>query len=82
MSPRTMLWTSLVGLWLAVPPASAGNGTYDPVYPLETQSKPLFELLGSAEKVHYIGEGGHSVPWADLVRETLRWLDTYVGPVG
>ncbi len=57
------------------------NGRYDMIYPLETQSKPLFELLGSEEKFHYISDGGHNVPYLELIRETLRWLDTYVGPV-
>ncbi len=57
------------------------NGRYDPIYPLETQSKPLFALLGSEDKVHYIAEGGHSVPYVELIRETLIWLDAKVGPV-
>jgi dienelactone hydrolase len=57
------------------------NGRYDQIYPLETQSKPLFDLLGSEEKVHYIADGGHNVPYVDLIRESLRWLDRYVGLV-
>jgi serine/threonine protein kinase/predicted esterase len=57
------------------------NGRYDPIYPLETQSMPLFDMLGSEHKAHYIAEGSHNVPYVELVRESLRWLDTYVGPV-
>jgi hypothetical protein len=26
-------------------------------------------------------EGGHDVPRTELIKETLRWLDTYLGPV-
>jgi hypothetical protein len=25
--------------------------------------------------------GGHSVPRADMVKESLAWLDRYLGPV-
>ena len=59
------------------------NGQNDHIYPLETQSRPLYELLGTDEdeKDHYIAPGGHFVPQNDLIRESLRWLDTYVGPV-
>jgi hypothetical protein len=27
-----------------------------------------------------LGEGGHSVPRTQLVKETLAWLDRYFGP--
>ena len=56
------------------------SGQYDHIYPL-AQSRPLFELLGTDEKEQFIAPGGHFVPHDDLIRESLRWLDTYVGPV-
>ena len=59
------------------------NGEYDIVFPLETAQKPMFELLGTdpAHKKHYITKGGHVVPLDELIRETLDWLDRYLGPV-
>lgn len=59
------------------------NGRYDFVYPLETSQRPLFELLGTPEahKHHATFETPHHVPRADRVRETLAWLDKYLGPV-
>jgi hypothetical protein len=26
-------------------------------------------------------EGGHDVPRTELIKESLAWLDTYLGPV-
>lgn len=57
------------------------NGEFDPNVPLETAAKPFFELLGTpdAHKRHVIAPGGHFVPRAVLYRETLDWLDKYLG---
>jgi dienelactone hydrolase len=59
------------------------NGRYDFNAPLETNQRPLFRLLGSPEKdkKHVVFESGHVPPWPDVVRETLDWLDHYLGPV-
>lgn len=59
------------------------NGRYDMFFPLETSQKPLYQLLGTPEehKRHVVAEGGHDVPRTLLIRETLDWLDTYLGPV-
>lgn len=59
------------------------NGRYDYVFPLETSSRPMFELLGTAteHKRHVVSESGHFVPEAQRVRETLAWLDRYLGLV-
>jgi len=53
------------------------NGRYDHFFPVETSQEPLFELLGSdpADKRYFLSEGGHSVPFEDLVRETLAWYE-------
>jgi eukaryotic-like serine/threonine-protein kinase len=59
-------------------------GRYDYVLPLETAQRPLFERFGTrpADKRHAILEAGHTpLPRSDLVRETLEWLDRYLGPV-
>jgi hypothetical protein len=43
----------------------------------------MFKLLGTPaqDKRHVISEGGHFVPRPQLIRETLGWLDHYLGPV-
>ena len=59
------------------------NGKYDFFFPLETAQRPFFDALGTpAEKKKWIVyEGGHDVPRTQLIIETLRWLDTHLGPV-
>jgi eukaryotic-like serine/threonine-protein kinase len=51
--------------------------------PYETSQRPLFRLLGTPEKdkKHVVFDSGHVPPWPDVVRETLDWLDHYLGPV-
>jgi eukaryotic-like serine/threonine-protein kinase len=59
------------------------NGEHDIVFPLETAQKPLFDLLGTApaHKRHYTSPASHVVPRNELIKETLDWLDRYLGPV-
>jgi hypothetical protein len=59
------------------------NGRYDFVLPLETCQEPLFRLLGTPpqDKRHVLFESGHSVPYTPTFKETLDWLDHYLGPV-
>ena len=59
------------------------NGRYDFTEPFETSQQPLFRLLGSPakDKKHVVFDSGHVPPWPDVVRETLDWLDRYLGPV-
>jgi len=59
------------------------NGRYDFQAPLETQQRPLFDLLGSppAHKRHAVLEFGHALPIGDVALEMLPWLDRYLGPV-
>jgi dienelactone hydrolase len=59
------------------------NGKYDADFPFDTSQKPLFELLGTSpeEKRQFIYETGHFVPRNELIKETLNWLDKYLGPV-
>ena len=60
------------------------NGQFDNLGPLETSVRPFFALLGTPapDKRLFIAEGGHFVPRADLIRETLDWLDKYQGRPG
>ncbi len=59
------------------------NGRYDHFFPLEESQKPLFRLLGTPEKdkKHVVYDTGHAPPRKDFIRETLDWLDRYLGPV-
>ena len=59
------------------------NGRYDHFFPVESSQIPLFRLLGTPEKdkKHVIYDTGHAPPRKDFIRETLDWLDKYLGPV-
>ena len=59
------------------------NGKYDYFFPYETSQLPFFQLLGTPEenKRIFVYEGGHAVPSTQLIKETLAWLDRYLGPV-
>ena len=43
----------------------------------------MFEALGTPaeHKRHIISEGSHFVPRPLLIKESLDWLDRYLGPV-
>ena len=65
-------------------PALLLNGRYDFFFPVETSQLPLFRLLGTPEKdkKYVVYESGHGgMPVKAFVRESLAWLDTYLGPV-
>ena len=59
------------------------SGEYDSTYPLETAALPFFDYLSTpdANKRHVIASGGHLISSVDLTRETLDWLDRYLGVV-
>ncbi len=59
------------------------NGKYDFFFAYETSQLPFYELLGTPreDKKLFAYKGGHSVPRTQLVKETLAWLDRYLGPV-
>ena len=59
------------------------NGKHDMFFPLETSQKPMFNLLGTPakDKRIVICDTGHLVPRNEFVRESLAWLDKYLGAV-
>ena len=60
------------------------SGEQDDQFPLETSAKPFFRLLGTPDSTrkHVIARGSHFVePRSILIRESLDWLDKYLGPV-
>ena len=59
------------------------NGKFDFFYPTESSQLPMFRLFGVPEtqKRRRVYDTGHSIPRPELIRETLDWLDRYLGPV-
>jgi dienelactone hydrolase len=59
------------------------NGKYDTFFPLETSIIPLFNLLGTPEehKALKLYDTDHIPPKNEFIKETLAWLDKYLGPV-
>jgi formylglycine-generating enzyme required for sulfatase activity/dienelactone hydrolase len=60
------------------------NGRYDNLVGLERGIKPMFRLLGTpaSDKRLILYDTDHIPPKAEYVKETLAWLDRYLGPVG
>jgi dienelactone hydrolase len=59
------------------------NGKYDTIFPVETSAKPMFDLLGTPaqDKQLKLYETDHLPPRNEFIKETLAWLDRYLGPV-
>ena len=59
------------------------NGRYDSIEPYEAAQLSMYRLLGTpeADKHHIVYESGHRLPQNEFVKETLNWLDRYLGPV-
>ena len=59
------------------------NGKYDFFFPYDTSQLPFFELLGTPQehKKLVVQESSHAFSQAELARESLAWLDQYLGPV-
>lgn len=57
------------------------NGRLDYFVPMETSQKPMFLSLGTTHKRQMIYDSSHLVPRSELIKETLAWLDKYLGPV-
>jgi eukaryotic-like serine/threonine-protein kinase len=59
------------------------NGKYDPYFPYGTSQLPFYQLLGTPEDkknlIPYVS--GHTPPRTEFVKETLAWLERYLGPV-
>jgi dienelactone hydrolase len=58
------------------------NGKYDTLCPVETTIKPMFDLLGTPadRKRLILYETDHIPPVNEFIKETLAWLDKYLGP--
>jgi len=58
-------------------------GKYDPALSMETSHTPMFDLLGTPPqfKEMKIYPAAHVPPRNEVIKETLIWLDRYLGPV-
>jgi dienelactone hydrolase len=59
------------------------NGRYDPFFPYETAVIPFYNMLGTPDKDkrRCVYETDHYLPRFEMIKETLSWLDHYLGPV-
>ena len=59
------------------------NGRYDMIFPYELSVKPMFDLLGTPpeQKELKLYDTDHFVPRNEFIKESLRFLDKYLGPV-
>jgi DNA-binding winged helix-turn-helix (wHTH) protein/pimeloyl-ACP methyl ester carboxylesterase len=59
------------------------NGQQDFNFPVESSQDPLFRFLGvaAADKRHVTFDSGHLPPAEPVIKESLDWLDQYLGPV-
>jgi dienelactone hydrolase len=60
------------------------NGKYDSQFPPETSARPMLDLLGTPDedKRLILYDTDHIPPRTEYIKETLDWLDRYLGPVG
>ncbi len=59
------------------------NGRFDFFYPTASSQEPMYRFMGAppAHKRRVVYETGHNIPRPELIKETLNWLDKYLGPV-
>jgi pimeloyl-ACP methyl ester carboxylesterase len=59
------------------------NGRFDSIFPVGSSQEPMFRLLGASKehKRRVVYETGHDIPRNELIKESLDWLDRYLGPV-
>ena len=59
------------------------NGRYDTLIGYERSIKPFYDLLGTPaeHKKLKLYDTDHVPPRDEIIKETLAWLDRYLGPV-
>ncbi len=59
------------------------NGRFDITFPLEINVEPAFKLLGTPDQDKHIVlyDTDHFIPKKERIKESLAWLDQYLGPV-
>jgi cephalosporin-C deacetylase-like acetyl esterase len=59
------------------------SGRYDFIFPEKALQVPFFQALGAPtrDKRRVMYDTGHNLPRNEMIKETLGWLDKYLGPV-
>jgi eukaryotic-like serine/threonine-protein kinase len=59
------------------------NGRFDFIFPTGSSQEPMFRLLGTPaeQKRRVVYDTGHDIPRTEMIKESLNWLDRYLGPV-
>jgi formylglycine-generating enzyme required for sulfatase activity/cephalosporin-C deacetylase-like acetyl esterase/predicted Ser/Thr protein kinase len=59
------------------------NGRFDFIFPTASSQEPMFRLLGTPNehKRRVVYDSGHDIPRNEMIKESLNWLDRYLGPV-
>ena len=59
------------------------NGRFDFIWPPAISQEPMFRLLGTPteDKRRVVYDTGHDIPRTEMIKESLNWLDRYLGPV-
>ena len=59
------------------------NGRFDSTFPTVSSQEPMYRMLGTPkeQKRRVLYDTGHDIPRAGIIKETLDWLDHYLGPV-
>jgi serine/threonine protein kinase/cephalosporin-C deacetylase-like acetyl esterase len=59
------------------------NGRFDFIWPPNISQEPMFRLLGtpSEDKRRVVYDSGHDIPRTEMIKESLSWLDRYLGAV-
>jgi len=59
------------------------NGRFDFIWPPSISQEPMFHLLGTPteHKRRVVYDTGHDIPRTEMIKESLNWLDRYLGPV-
>ena len=57
------------------------NGRFDFFYPIDSAQLPMFELFQppDGQKRRVVYDTGHNIPRPELIRESLAWLDQFLG---
>jgi dienelactone hydrolase len=57
------------------------NGRDDFAFPIRTSQEPMLRALGTpaAHKSHILYPGGHIFPFSRMIKDSLDWLDRYLG---
>jgi dienelactone hydrolase len=55
------------------------NGRHDFYFPIESSQKPMFDAIRTPkdQKDYKQYDGGHNIPRAEMIKETLAWLDRF-----